>query len=321
MLYISMSLFSLFCALEKIVFLRLPWVVSLCKGVYTYYRSASQAMAVSTATELPALTPKAHRWEESKGEFHSVHRRSVGAEAIVGLEGQNRRGQYDLYMVVTLETAISTTSAVFPTLAHLKESFEQSLLTARFQHPECAATVSWDEHVSAIISYQSPENDTAALAWAKSCVHVRPTAKSAYDLWGELEMERSTNHVTIPSKSFEVFLLANVPHHDTRIPAGTAVNVLIHTNHLFWDGISCRMFVGDLFRILSDFIGRPSGQRAPKHNWGQEVKNLSPPILDSLSINIESLGTEFDVKCKEYTSALVGNYVQFFALTSLARCS
>lgn len=316
-----MALFNLFCALERLIFPRLSWVVSLCKGVYTHYHSVSQAMTAPAATELPALAPKAHRWEKSKGNARSVQRRGVGAEAIVGLEGQNRRGQYDLYMVATLETAISTTAAAFLTLAHLKESFERSLLTARFQHPECAATVSWDEHVSAIISYQSPENDDAALAWAKSCVHVRPNAKSAYDLWGELEMERSANHVTIPSKSFEVFLLADVPHHDTHIPAGTAVNVLIHTNHLFWDGISCRMFVGDLFRILSDFIGRPSGQGVPKHNWGQEVKNLSPPILDSLSINVETLGTEFDGKCKEYTSALVGNYVQFFASTSLARYS
>ncbi|KAJ4145119.1 hypothetical protein LMH87_003978 [Akanthomyces muscarius] len=247
-------------------------------------------MTVPSATELPALAPKAHRWEKSNTNEHSIQRRSVGAEAIVGLEGQNRKGQYDLYMVATLETVVPVTSATVLTLAHLKEKFELALLAARFQHPECAATVSWDEHVSAIISYQPPKDNEAALAWAKDCIHIQPTTRSAYDVWGELEMERSANNVIIPSKSFEVFLLANVLHQDARIPAGAAVDVLIHTNHLFWDGISCL------------------GQSAPKFNWGQEVKNLCPPILDSLSIDVETLGAEFDNKCKEYTSALVGNY-------------
>ena len=276
-------------------------------------------MTVPSATELPALAPKAHRWEKSNTNEHGIQRRSVGAEAIVGLEGHNRRGQYDLYMVATLETVIPITSATVLTLAHLKEKFELALLAARFQHPECAATVSWDEHVSAIISYQPPKNNVAALAWAKDCIHIQPTAKSAYDVWGELEMERSANNVIIPSKSFEVFLLANVPHQDARIPAGAAVDVLIHTNHLFWDGISCRMFVGDLLRSLRDFLSLPVGQSAPKLNWGQEVKNLCPPILDSLSIDVETLGTEFDNKCKEYTSALVGNYVQFLPFPSQVR--
>ncbi|OAQ96767.1 hypothetical protein LLEC1_00640 [Akanthomyces lecanii] len=265
-------------------------------------------MTVPSATELPALAPKAHGWEKSKTNDHGIQRRSIGAEAIVGLEAQNRRGQYDLYMVATLETLVPTTSATTLTLSYLKEKFELALLVARFQHPECAATVSWDEQVSAIISYQPPEDDEAALAWAEDCVHVQPTAKSAYDIWGELEAERSANNVIIPSKSFEVFLLANVPDPNACISAGAAVEVLIHTNHLFWDGISCRMFVGNLFRILSDFIGLPLRQTVPKFKWGQEVKNLSPPILDSLSINVETLGTEFDNKCKEYTSALVGNY-------------
>ncbi|PQK09681.1 hypothetical protein BB8028_0002g00050 [Beauveria bassiana] len=266
-------------------------------------------MTVSGPPQLPPLTPEAHRWQTVKTNPRRVQRRSVGAEAIVGLEAQNSKGQYDLYMVATLQSSVtSTASSTVLTLSHLKEKFELALLTARFQHPECAATVLWDDQVPAIISYEAPESDKVALAWAKNCVHVRLTVKSAYDVWAELEEERSASNCTTPSKSFELFLIANIEHQDAEIPARACVDVLIHSNHLFWDGISSRMFVGELFRSLNDLLGGPTGQQPPKFDWGEEVQNLSPAIFDCLRLDVEALGTEFDDKCKEYTAALVGNY-------------
>jgi hypothetical protein len=130
-----------------------------------------------------------------------------------------------------------------------------------------------------------------------------------------MEEERAKVNNDIPSKSFEIFLLSDVLTDHTPIPPEATIEILFHSNHLFWDGIGCRKFVGDLFRLLGNYDGVTAGPETQKLEWGQEIKNLSPPIVDSLKLDVQTLGTEFDDKCTEYTSALVANYVSWISVS------
>nr|3FOT_A Chain A, 15-O-acetyltransferase [Fusarium sporotrichioides]3FP0_A Chain A, 15-O-acetyltransferase [Fusarium sporotrichioides] len=279
-------------------------------------------MSASSSSALPPLVPALYRWKSTGSSGRQVQRRCVGAEAIVGLEEKNRRALYDLYIATSLRNIAPASTLL--TLQNLKEMFELALLDARFEHPECACTVSWDDEVPAIITYESPESNESARDWARGCIHVQPTAKSALDLWSEMEEGRAAANDNTPSKSIELFLLSDVSTDSTPIPQDATVEILFHSNHLFWDGIGCRKFVGDLFRLVGSYIGRSDSREMKKIQWGQEIKNLSPPVVDSLKLDINTLGSEFDDKCTEYTSALVANYksrgMKFQPGLALPRC-
>lgn len=275
----------------------------------------------ASSSALPPLVPALYRWESTGP--RQVQRRCVGAEAIVGLEEKNRRSLYDLFIATSLRNVAPASTSL--TLRNLKDMFELALVEGRFEHPESACTVSWDDKVAAIISYESPKSDESARDWARGCVHVQPTAKSAIDLWTEMEEGRAAAKDNTPSKPIELFLLSDVPTDSTPIPQGATVDILFHSNHLFWDGIGCRKFIGDLFRLVGNHIGLDDGAETHKIQWGQEIKNLSPPVVDSLKLDVSTLGTEFDDKCTEYTSALVANYksrgMKFQPGLALPRCA
>ncbi|KAM0304499.1 hypothetical protein ACHAPM_002597 [Fusarium culmorum] len=274
-----------------------------------------------SSSALPPLVPALYRWESTGA--HKVQRRCVGAEAIVGLEEKNRKSLYDLFIATPLRNVAPASTSL--TLRNLKDMFELALVEGRFEHPECACTVSWDDQVAAIISYESPESDEAVRDWARGCVHVQPTTKSAIDLWTEIEEGRAAGLDSALSKPMELFLLSDVPTDSTPIPQGATVDILFHSNHVFWDGIACRKFIGDLFRLVGNHIGLSDSAETSKIQWGQEIKNLSPPVVDSLKLDISTLGTEFDDKCTEYTGALVANYksrgMKFRPGLGLPRCS
>ncbi|KAI1070317.1 hypothetical protein LB507_010384 [Fusarium sp. FIESC RH6] len=274
------------------------------------------------ASSLPPLVPEKYRWTSTRFDPGHVQRRCVGAEAIVGLESKNRKALYDLYIATSLRNVAPVSMSL--TLRRLKEMFELALLEARFERPEAACTASWDEEVAAIIKYQAPESDESAQEWARDCVHVMPIPMNAFNLWSELEEARAASSNDTPSKSIEIFIIADVPTQRSPIPQDMTVEVLFHTNHLFWDGIGCRKFIGDIFRLLGNYVDVNDEIGTKTFPWGDEIKNLNPPILDSLMLDVTTLGEEFDNKCTEYTNALVANYksrgLKFQPGLGLPRC-
>nr|AUB51317.1 trichothecene-15-O-acetyltransferase [Trichoderma hypoxylon] len=231
-----------------------------------------------------------------------------GSEAIVGLEKSNRKGQYDLYLLATLRTADISTSTPL-SLSYLKEKLELALIVTRFEHPECACTVTWDDQIPPIIQYASPKNDEDAVKWAKHSVNIRITTKTGFDIRNEIEERRQEldRDNVEPASPVMIYLISDVITENTQLGNGATVDVLLHMNHLFWDGISARMFTGDLFRQLNKLIASPE-QEPPKLRWGAETSNLSVPVLDAMKINVEELREEFDATSDRYVKALYENY-------------
>jgi hypothetical protein len=260
--------------------------------------------------QFPPLVRENHRWEISKTNPRLAQRRGLGFEVIVGFEQLNRRGQYDLYLTSTLQTVDSPTSTPL-SLAYLKEKFELALIEARFEHPECACSPRWDDQPNPIFEYESPENDEAALQWAKGIVHAKPNSESSQQVWYDYEKERQETPIEErqAGKPIEVFLVSNVSNEDAPLPQGASVDVLFHMNHLYWDGIGARIFVGYLLRLLNNFIGAPAGQSPAKKSWGSEMSNFHEAPMDAMKIQVESLGPEFENRSHQYVKTLMQSMV------------
>jgi hypothetical protein len=222
------------------------------------------------------------------------------------MKRSNTNGQYDLYLNLTLSTANGPTAATL-TPSQLKDKLAAALLKVRFDHPECATTARWDEKVAPIIQYQSPDNQEAALAWAQDSVHIRLTSQSGFQLRNEIEEYRHVHGTGgVPAKAVDIYLLADVMTDTTQLPQGTVFDVLLHMNHLFWDGISARHFTGDLLRALGQYIDAAEPTEYP---WGEEISNLSVPVLDALKVDPTAARGEFKAACDQYVSDLYHNYV------------
>ena len=258
--------------------------------------------------KLPTLSPEKYRWEKSKTDARIRQRRGNGAEAIVGMKDSNLKGQYDIYLLTTLCTYdVSTTMAL--SLSILKEKLQAALLDVRFQHPDIACTAVWDDQVAPLIQYTPPENNEDALTWAQDTIQIHAGPQTGLDVRIEIEKRRRFSGCK-PTKSVSIYIIADVVNEKTALAPGTVVDVLIHMNHLYWDGISAWMFAGDLLRTLNQNFGVE--QKVSQYNWGEEIAHLGVPALDALNIDIGSLDDDFDAARDKYIRGLLSSHVSRF---------
>lgn len=252
--------------------------------------------------ELPPLEPGKYRWEKISGSSPVVRRLANGTEAWVGIKNANEKGQYDLYLNTTLRIA----DMPFLSLAKLKECFVSALVHVRTQHPEVACTAVWEEAGPLYIQYAPPTNTQQAYAWALDTIETRITHKSGLGVRAELEQQRrEMAKLSGPesARNVAIFLIADVEDQNTLLKSGSSVDVLMHFNHVFWDGISARQFVGDLLRQIGKNWN--STQSIQEFTWGDEIANLSPPILDAMKIDVKSLNEDFKVVRENFITTLI----------------
>ena len=251
--------------------------------------------------EVPPLAPETYRWEKSKTDPRVLQRRAAGAEAIVGIRDNNIKGQYDLYLRMTLRiNNVPTATAL--SLSSLKEKLQAALLEIRFIHPEIACTVVWDDQIAPFIQYTPPENSKDAHTWAQNTIQILATSKTGLDVRTEAAKRRRLVG-SQPAKPVSIYIIADVANENTRLTPATVVDVLMHMNHLYWDGISARMFAGDLLRSLGQNLSVE--QKPSQYQWGEEIANLGVPVLDTLDIDIGFLGDDFNTARDEYVQALL----------------
>ncbi|KAI4723536.1 15-O-acetyltransferase Tri3 [Aureobasidium sp. EXF-10727] len=238
------------------------------------------------------VEPAIYRWQTVPDASGSVQRRGNGAENWVGLRKENTKGQYDLHILVKASLHQPTS------LASLKSRLVLGLLEQRYQYPNIACKALWDEHFGPLIRYTPPANDPEASQWAQESIELRATSQSGHDLRREIVAQRKSQHTS--SKSFTVYVLGDVVDYNTPLISGSEFEILIHFNHIYWDGISARQFVGDLLRNLGQ--DRPPTQ----YEWGEEVKNLSTPLLDALKVDIETLDKDYGDSLEEFLTSMFG---------------
>jgi hypothetical protein len=112
-----------------------------------------------------------------------------------------------------------------------------------------------------------------------------------------------------------VFIIADTAGEETPLAQGTKVDVLCRFNHIYWDAMSSRQFVGDLLRRVGEAWGQGRDPAVPEYRWGDEVANLSEPILDALKVDAEALGDDFNKAREEFITSLINSGVSL-ALSS-----
>jgi hypothetical protein len=238
---------------------------------------------------IPPLVPAQFDWQTSSTDSTIRQRRATGAESIVGLEKSNAAGANDLYLISSVQFADSNL-----TLSKLQGKIERALVKHRYEHPEIGQTGVWEEgQISALIQYKPLKSNAEALTWAQGIVHVRAGKENGLEIRTEHEIKRFQEK-SGPAKAVVVDIVAPVDGLDTPL-GSTSVEFVFHTNHLYFDGISKRIFVGDFFRYLAE-----ATDELPEFAWGEEVKNLGAPVLSLLKDGTPTSGPEFDGAFGQY---------------------
>ncbi|KAH6669308.1 15-O-acetyltransferase [Halenospora varia] len=259
----------------------------------------------SSLPKLPPLVPERFRWQTSSTNPPTLQRRGNGNEAWVGIKDENCKGQYDLYLLTTLRICDISTATTL-SLSTIKEGFSTALLDILFEHPDIACTAVWEGNDGPFIQYTPPANENDARIWARDAIKVLATTQSALEVRTDIGKQRqdpSSKVYEKPSKSFTIYIIANVANENTQRTPGTTVEILMHMNHMYWDGISARMFAGELFRNFGQNFGRD--QKMQQHLWGEELSNLEVPILDAMSVSVDSLEDDFNSSRDKFLQSLM----------------
>ncbi|KAF2125620.1 15-O-acetyltransferase [Dothidotthia symphoricarpi CBS 119687] len=256
-----------------------------------------------TSDQFPKLMPATYRWQTSKTNSRTIERRAIGTEAWVGIKDENYKGQYDLFLNTTLRVQVESTKTPL-SLASLKKAVTTVLVELRFEHPESAGTAVWDDQ-GPLLQYTPPESAEDALSWAEAAIELWFTVKTGFEVRKEIGRRRKEPGSVFSghAKSLTVHLVADVPSEHAPLVPGATVDVLMHMNHIFWDGISARMFVGSLLRKLQTELS--DNQKPKQLDWGRETKNISQPILDAAKVDVTSLGKDFEDAREEFLQSLM----------------
>jgi hypothetical protein len=247
---------------------------------------------------IPPLVPAQFDWQTSSTDATLQQRRATGVEAIVGIEKSNAAGANDLYLISSVQFADSSL-----TLSKLQGKVERALIKHRYEHPEIGQTGLWEEgQISPLIQYKPLKSNEEALAWAHEIVRVRAGKETGLEIRTEHEIKRFQEQ-SGPAKAVVVDIVAPVEGLDTPLNS-TNVEFVFHTNHLYFDGISKRIFVGDFFRYLAE-----TTDELPELTWGDEAKNLGAPVLTLLKDGVSTSGPEFDGTLGQYIGSVMRGMV------------
>lgn len=255
---------------------------------------------------LPRLEPAKFRWYPSPDDSSSVRRLAVGTEAWVGLRGPNSRGQYDNYLNTSLRVHVPGIS-----LETIALQVSNALINIRFQHPEVGCSVTWTtDQDPPFIVYTSPSSDEVALNWGCGLVSSIATDKTGLEVAAELSEARQEKPEPLPP--VKVYVVAQVPETGTPLEIGARMDVLCAFNHIHWDSISSRIFVGELLRGVGQQF-KAGDQKLAKstfhHPWGKEIANLNEPVLDVCKTNVNALGEDYDKMRDDFITELLKSAV------------
>ncbi|KAK1522666.1 hypothetical protein CPAR01_14209 [Colletotrichum paranaense] len=250
---------------------------------------------------IPRLDPASFRWHPSPDDPRAVRRLGLGTEAWVGLRGPNSRGQYDNYLNTTLRIEAADLS-----LAGLARHLADALVHLRFHHPEVACTTAWaSEYGPPHIIYTPPMCDAEALRWARAAVTARSTSQTGLQVAAQIGKQRQIDLAkSLPPVTLVV--VADVQNEEALLAAGARVDVLGVFNHIHWDSISARVFVGDLLRRLGEQLCASKAETASsQYAWGSEIANLNVPVLDACKVDVGALGEDYKKTRDEFIAALL----------------
>jgi hypothetical protein len=256
-----------------------------------------------------------------------VQRLANGTEAWVGIKSENARGQYDFYVATTLRIAPAG-SAKDMSLSGLRENI--ALALAQIPHAEMFCEAVWPEDGGATpwIVYQQPKRKGEGLDRARRLLEMRTGGMTAFELREQLVEEQRKRAVQTPAPSVRMWLVADVEDVEVPLREGMRVELLTRFNHVFWDGISARMMVGEMLTRLGRTkeegrVAVPVADETGLFDSTADVRTsyLSEPLLEACKIDVEALkgDGEFKNARDEFITALISSGVSSLSLRCVER--
>ncbi|GKT51940.1 putative 15-O-acetyltransferase SAT12 [Colletotrichum spaethianum] len=226
-------------------------------------------------------------------------RTALGAEAWLGRREYLSCGQYTSYISTTLRIQSTGT-----TVDDLEYRFSRALVHLRFCHPELAC------RVVRLVAYDYPgcppevaytvAKDAGSVSdRAKRTIHRTIKRQSGIQLSSIITGDSKTS--SLPLSSVKIFV-ANNQSQATELGIGARVKVIFAFHPVLWDGVSSRIFVGDLLRCAGELWADegPSLSTLQQYDWGTETDNLAGSILDACRPGVTAIGYGFAKKRDEH---------------------
>ncbi|KZL75675.1 trichothecene 15-o-acetyltransferase, partial [Colletotrichum incanum] len=252
---------------------------------------------------LPPTSLQAHdyQWRQANAIDlpRSWVRTAVGAEAWLGLRESLSRGQYTSYISTTLRIQSTGTS-----LAYLEYRFARALIHLRFHHPELACRVvrlpAYDyPGCPPEVAYTIARDANSISNWATGTIHRAVAHHNGLEHTSVITKDSKKN--SLPLSSVKILVPENRQSQATELAVGTCVDVVFAFHPVLWDGVSSRVFVGDLLRCAGELWseGAPKLNAFQQYDWGTETDNLIGSILDACRADISTIGSDFTRKRDE----------------------
>lgn len=248
---------------------------------------------ISKLPGLPALTPKYFQWQQSPTDPGVWRRRAIGIEAVVGPRAKMERGDNDMYLMSSVRFHHQGLD-----LAELRQAVAAACIQMQHEHPVISHTTDWDETGFPWIQHRGFKDKSEIEAWAAGIIKVEASGRQASELRDENEKRRVTNNEG-SARAFTAHLAA--PVNSMTDPLGTEpVQFLFHANHIHFDGMGLRQFVGDLLRVLAKVISHETSASPT-----DPTPSLPPLILDCLGSNQQTSGMTFERNRATYVKTLM----------------
>ncbi|KAI4288401.1 MAG: hypothetical protein L6R35_002334, partial [Caloplaca aegaea] len=262
---------------------------------------------MAEASQLPPIPPidlDSYKWNQAEGDPSLWQRRACGAEALVGIEKNMARGEYDLFYAATAELHDKK-----HTLGHVKTAARAAWRLLRYQQPQIACTAASDDQIKALLQYRVPKNDDEVKAWAESTVLVEASDRTPMEIRNANEEERKQKNLGA-SESATIYLAASVKDETTPLDA-TELRLLFRVNHVFFDGIGFRCMIACFFRGLAQQLSNNVAESNASLDWSTSAANLPPSYVNLLVPEQHISGPEYDSSLQQQAGELmrgIGNW-------------
>lgn len=260
---------------------------------------------MAEASQLPPFPPidlNSYKWNQAEGDPSLWQRRACGVEALVGIEKNMAKGEYDLFYALTAELHDKK-----HTLGHVKTAARAAWRLLRYQQPQIACTAASDHQIKALLQYRVPKDDDEVMAWTERTVLVEASDRTPMEIRNANEEERKQKNLGA-SESATIYLAASVKDETTPLDA-TELRVLFRVNHVFFDGIGFRCMIACFFRGLAQQLSNNVAESNASLDWSTSAANLTPSYVNLLVPEQHISGPEYDSSLQQQAGELMRGVV------------
>jgi len=276
----------------------LHFVENFLSTVCDSFPPRKPTMASVQSPQLPTIDLDEYRWKQPESQPGLWQRRACGAEAIVGVESRNKRGENDLFVSATVQLKDGKHS-----LKGVQQAAQRAWLVLRCQQPQIACSVAHDGQIKCLIQYRAPKDNQEAQEWAERTIVAEASERSPLDV-RDAHVKSLLTSGPKSADATTIDISASVTDLDSLV-GDAEISFVFHSNHIYYDGIGLREMIGAFFRGLAIALGRDNLTSPAKIDWEKSAQNLNPAYAELLRSDQQISGPSFDDALKDQLGGMM----------------